>query len=193
MATMTVEQFVNATIQWGTARNPTFKLNWPVKGGWEGWVQVDLTGFILSVDPTCDILREYPIFTSPYMRTDLLLNSTAFTDAQIPVEIKAESFENRMDPFLQGILKDIQKLNEDRNTDFSECTCIMMAIPFSPQSAQAVLSIQEGGHNIFTLVYVGEVAIAIAVYTEAGGWIPARQASVSLSDMTPEPVASPLR
>lgn len=176
MATISVEQFVAASIQWATKRNDQLKYNWPVKGGWEGWIQVDLTAYILSVESSIEILREQPIFTSPYQRVDLLLNTSLQTDDQIVVEIKAESFENRMNPFINGIREDIRKLNEDRNTDFSECTCIMMALPFNQQSLDSVLEIEQDGHRIFRNLYTGEVALAFAVYTEQTGWIPASQA-----------------
>lgn len=172
MTTINVEQFVNATIGWANARNNQFSFNWPVKGGWEAWIQVDLTGYILSQDSTIEILREQPIYTNPRMRVDLLLNTTLPTDDQIPVEIKAESFQNRMDPFINGVRDDLNKLNDERNTDFSESTSIMMAVPFSPESLNAVMQIEYDGHRIFRNVFTGEVAIAIAVYTEADGWLP---------------------
>ncbi len=171
MTTINVDQFVNATINWATARNGQFKFNWPVKGGWEAWIQVDLTAFILSQDSTIEILREQPIYTNSRKQVDLLLNTTLETDDQIPVEIKAESFENRMNPFINGVQKDLNRLNEERNDDFSECTCIMMAVPFSPQSLEAVMQIERDEHQIFRTVFTGEVAIAIAVYTAADGWL----------------------
>ena len=172
MATISVELFIGYIAEWATARNKQFNYNWPVKGGWEGWLQVDLVAYILWKDSTAEILREQQIYTSPYMRTDLLLNTALSTDDQIPVEIKVESFENKMDPFITGVSDDILKLNTERNTNFSECTCVMVAVPFSTQSLQAVLGISEGGHPIFVPVFLGEIAVAVAVYTEAGGWLP---------------------
>ncbi len=103
---------------------------------------------------------------------DLLLNTTLPTDDQIPVEIKAESFQNRMDPFVNGVRDDFNKLNYERNTDFSESTCIIMAVPFNRNSLNAVVQLQYDRHRIFRTVFTGEVAIAIAVYTEADGWLP---------------------
>lgn len=173
MTTININQFTAGVIEWATMRNTQFKFNWPVKGGWEGWIQVDLTAYLLSKDSTLEILREQPIFDSPYKRVDLLLNTTLETDDQIPVEIKAESFENRMDPFVNGIREDMRKLKEDRNTNFSQCTCIMMALPFNQESLDAVLAVEENGHQIFRTIFLKEVAITVAIYTEADGWLPA--------------------
>lgn len=176
MSTITVDGFVTGTIQWAQARNQQFRFNWPVKGGWESWVQVDLTAYLLAQESTLEILREQRIYTG-LQKVDLLLNTDQATDDQIPVEIKAESFENRMDPFVQGVRDDIEKLSQERNADFSECTSIMLALPFSQQSLDAVLRIQADGHAIFTSVYIGEVAVAVAVYTERDGWLPSRQSA----------------
>ncbi len=175
MTIVTVEQFFGAAVEWAQNRNGQFQYYWPVKGGWEAWIQVDLTGYILARDSTIEIMREQPIFANPRQRVDLLLNTTLQTDDQVAVEIKAESFENRMNPFIAGIREDIRKLNEDRNSDYSECVCIMMALPFSPESLSSVLEITENGHRIFQTIYKGEVAIACALYTEQTGWIPAGQ------------------
>ena len=174
MTTLTVEQFAGLVADWARRRDGQFKYNWPVKGGWEGWVQVDLTAYVLSTDPTVEILREQPIYTGPGMRTDLLLNTNLDTDAQLPVEIKAESFENREAGFIAEVLKDLTKLNDDRNANYSESTCMMLAIPFNEQSLANVEAIQMDGHRIFVRVYVGEVACTVAVYTEQGGWLPAK-------------------
>jgi hypothetical protein len=170
MATITVEQFVGQIVAWAGRRDGQFKYNWPVKGGWEGWVQVDLTAYILSQDSTVEILREQPVFTSPYMRCDLLLNAALDTDYRIPVEIKAESFENR-GAFITEVRADIDKLNTERNADYSESTCVVLAMPFSQESLSRLLEITQDGHRIFAAVYIGEVACAIAVWTEVAGWL----------------------
>ncbi|HUY46695.1 MAG TPA: hypothetical protein VMV92_13325 [Streptosporangiaceae bacterium] len=171
MSSLTVDQFAALVVDWSKRRNDQLKFNWPVKGGWEGWIQVDLTAFVLSVDSTADILREQPIYSSPGKRTDLLLNTTLDTDAQIPVEIKAESFENRGPGFVSGVLADLSKLNDERNTNYSESTCIMLAVPFSQESRDQVEAIEFDGHRIFVRIFQGEVACAIAVWTEVDGWL----------------------
>lgn len=177
MATISIEQFAEGACRWAKARNGQFKYNWPVKGGWEGWIQVDLVAYLLSLDSTLEILREQQIFTSPYMKVDLLLNTTLPTEERTAVEIKAESFEQRGTPFINGIVEDIRKLDEDRNTDYSECPCVMLAMPFSQESLDRVLAIQQGGHRIFRNLYLGEVAMTFAVYTEQTGWIPAAESA----------------
>lgn len=171
MVAITVDQFIDHVIAWAQDRAVQFKFNWPVKGGWEGWIQVDLTAYLLNIDSAYEILREQPIYADPRQRVDLLLNASMGGDCVIPVEIKAESFENRMGPFISGTKNDIRKLNDDRNTDYSETTCVMISIPFSQESLKAISEIEEDGHRIFRTIYVGEVAIAVAIYTEASGWL----------------------
>jgi len=161
MSPLTVDQFATLTVEWAKARNSQFKYNWPVKGGWEGWVQVDLTGYILAMVPTAEILREQPIYTEG-RRVDLLLNDTLPGKDQIPVEIKAESFENRAN-FIPGLLQDLTKINDGRIPAYRESTCVALAIPFSPESMQQVEAIEVSGYRIFRRIYVGEVACLVAV------------------------------
>jgi hypothetical protein len=52
MTTINFNQFLGYVRDWARLRDPNFKYYWPVKGGWEGWVQVDLTAYILTVNPT---------------------------------------------------------------------------------------------------------------------------------------------
>lgn len=163
-------QFLVEVTDWATARNSEFRFNWPVKGGWEGWIQVDLTGRILVRDSTIEILREQPIYVDRRKRADLLLNTTATTEHQIPVEIKAESWENRAN-FISGVLADLMKLNDERDPDFANSTCVMLAVPFSPESHAAVKAIRRDGHPIFRDLWVGEVACCATVWTQADGWI----------------------
>jgi hypothetical protein len=170
MTTINVDTFLSDTLQWAQARNQQFRFNWPVKGGWEGWIQVDLTAFILSLDSTAEILREQPIYTSTQKRTDLLLNTSLTAREQIPVEIKAESFENR-GAFVGGVVDDIEKLNLERNRNYSQATCIMLALPFSPESLDRVMAIQQDGHAIFVRFFVGEVACVAAVWVASMGWL----------------------
>ncbi|KAA3610703.1 MAG: hypothetical protein D8M58_20905 [Calditrichaeota bacterium] len=170
MSNLSVQQFSDAVTQWAGRRNGQFKYNWTVNGGWEGWIQVDLTAYILSVDSRIEILREQSIFTSSRKKVDLLLNVDLDTDYQIPVEIKAESFFNR-NRFVSGVNGDLKKLNDERNTDFSESTSIMLALPFSQGAVDRVLSITWENHRIFRSIFTGEVACLMAVWTEPDGWL----------------------
>lgn len=169
MSSLNPQQFVDAVIQWANARNAQFKFNWPVKGGWEGWVQVDLTGFILATDGSIDILREQPIYKNPFQRTDLLLNTNLPKAEQIPVEIKAESFENHAQ-FFNGVNADVAKLTNERNIDYAQSVAVMLAIPFSPEGYQQVLDLTVNGQRIFTAVFIGEVACLMAIWQD-GNWV----------------------
>src|SRR3954469_9218286 len=95
MTTINTGQFTDAVRAWCTVRDQSFRFYWPVKGGWEGWIQVDLTAFIISQLPTLEILREQPIYRNNRQKVDLLINADQDPDNQIAVELKAQSFENR--------------------------------------------------------------------------------------------------
>lgn len=173
MATITHDEFVNYATQWVQQRQAQIQYNWPVKGGWEGWAQVDLTAYILSLNSTFDILREQRIYTAPRKKTDLLLNGDLGPVAQIPVEIKTESAEN-VAGFLPGVIKDLNKLDGQRRPAYQNSTCVSMALAFSPESVALVQNIQRGGQKIFVNCYQSsEVALLLATWTATTGWVPA--------------------
>jgi hypothetical protein len=162
--------FRQAVINWAVARNGTFQYNWVVKGGWEGWVQVDLVADILSVNTTYDILREQPVYTNARKKTDLLLNADLNTDFQIPVEIKAQSWYNRAG-FLPGVEEDLDKLDDERSANYRDSDCVMFGIAFEQGALDGMLAIERGGHTIFDQIYFdGEVAICMATWTKLEGW-----------------------
>jgi hypothetical protein len=169
MTTMNVDNFVAAIQQWAAFRNDQFRHYWPVKGGWEGWVQVDLTAFILSHDPTVEILREQPIFRNPRRQVDLLLNAYQPPAQQIAVEIKAQSLENQ-GSFVDGVVKDLEKL--DRVNDaYTDTTRMVVGLPFSRPALDETLGLEIDDHRIFLEVFRGEVAVVAAVWTADRGWI----------------------
>ncbi|MEV1120054.1 hypothetical protein AB0I91_33815 [Actinosynnema sp. NPDC049800] len=169
MSHIDVLQFIGAIQGWARQRDGQFKYNWPVKGGWEGWIQVDLTASILTAAPTAEILREQPVYTNTRQRCDLLLNTTAAPDAQVIVELKAESWHNRA-AFVPGVIDDLDKLQQSVSPAYAGSNRVMLAMPFSQPSYQDVLGIQIDGHRIFSAVHVGEVACLVAVRT-AQGWL----------------------
>jgi hypothetical protein len=166
---MNVADFINCTRDWASRRNAQFKFNWPVKGGWEGWIQVDLTAYILTLDSTVEILREQPIYQNARRKCDLLLNADSLPANQIPVEIKAESWNNR-DNFVDEVLADLDKFDE-RNPAYQNSTCVMLTLPFDQPSLDEVLGIEEDGHEIFRAFFIGEVACVAAVWVAGQGWL----------------------
>ena len=170
--TVSVGQLSLGMQDWAAKRNKAFQYYWPVKGGWEGWIQVDLIAYFISLDSTLEILREQPIYLAAQKRVDLLVNTSLDADYQIPVEIKAESFENRAQ-FLAGVNADLVKLDQERNATFKNSTSGMLAISFSPESVQKILGITANGQKIFKSIFMGEVACLFAVWKQAGGWQPA--------------------
>lgn len=189
MTSINVDQFAVAITQWARARNNQFARNWPVKGGWEGWVQVDLTAHILAVDSSIDILREQPVYANNRQRCDLLLNSNDVPAGQIPVEIKAESFDNS-GRFINGVEDDLDKF-DGRNGAYLNSTCVMLAMPFSQGSYDELLALQRGGHRIFHSIFVGEVACAMAVWSAGHGWLSPTQVPAAEATGTLAPPASP--
>jgi hypothetical protein len=163
MTTMNVEQVVTAVREWAAARNAQFKYYWPVKGGWEGWVQVDLTAFILAHDSTEEILREQPIFPNARQRVDLLINADQRPAQQVGVEIKAQSFDNA-GRFIAGVDDDLAKL-ENVDDAYHASTRVMVAIAFNQATLDELLGIEKDRHRVFWTVYTGEVAVAIAIRT----------------------------
>ncbi|BCJ37474.1 hypothetical protein Athai_49770 [Actinocatenispora thailandica] len=184
MTTITVDQFAVASTQWARLRNGQFARNWPVKGGWEGWVQVDLTAHIIAADSRIDILREQPVYANNRQRCDLLLNADEVPADQIPVEIKAESFDNR-GRFINGVEEDLDKF-DGRDGAYLNSTCVMLAIPFSQGGYDELLALQRGGHRIFHSIFIGEVACVMAVWMPGRGWlsptqVPAAEATGKLA------------
>lgn len=173
MSTISVNQFLKETITWAKIRNDQFKYYWPVKGGWEGWIQVDLVAHLLAIDNTLEVSREQPIFNNAAQRVDLLLNSDQLAEHQIPVEIKAESFYNRANPFVRGLRNDYHKLEYNLPYAFSNSSRVVLAFPFNQQSLNEVLEIRDiHNHNqpIFSTLYIGEVALCATVYDAGRGW-----------------------
>ncbi|HEY3506469.1 MAG TPA: hypothetical protein VGN37_27230 [Actinocatenispora sp.] len=173
MTTINVDQFGRAVIDWAGRRGGQFASNWPVKGGWEGWIQVDLTAHILSADSAIDILREQPVFANSRQRCDLLLNTNQMPAHQIVVELKAQSFDNR-DRFITGVESDLDKFNT-LDYAYQRSTCVMLAMPFSPESLAELLGVERSGHRIFQTIFIGEVACAVAIRTADHGWLSPNQ------------------
>jgi len=171
MAIINVTEFVDSIRGWAANRGSQFKYNWPVKGGWEGWIQVDLTGFILTVNPTVEILREQPVYANTRQRCDLLLNAKSEPHRQIIVEIKAESLNN-WENFITGVVDDLDKLDSAVGLAYQKTDRVMLAMPFNPPSYEELMALQMDGHKIFAAVYLGggDVACAVAIRT-ATGWL----------------------
>ena len=110
--TLTYDQYAELLLRWCEFRGDSLKNYFPLKGGWEAWVQADYAAFVLTWNSTVDILREVPIYVNRRQRCDWLFNNTDPTVTQkIAIEIKCQSFDNR-DAFTAGVGEDIAKLNQ---------------------------------------------------------------------------------
>lgn len=165
MTIIALDNFIGSVMNWATQNATRFQYFWPLKGGWEGWIQAEISAYILQQDNTIEILREQHIYENPRKSLDLLLNSLEASYNQILIEIKAESFENR-DAFIVGVEDDLNKLENERRPEYKDSTCIMLAVAFDPYSANRLLAIQRQDKRIFTSIYVdkaNEVIIAVAL------------------------------
>ena len=181
MTTISARQFIQATTDWVTPRDKLIGYNWPVNGGWEGWIQVDETAYLLSRDSALEVLREQHVYTNPRKRCDLLLNYSARTENQVVIEIKAQSLGNTPS-FMADVVKDLDKLNE-LTDDYQEATCLVMVVVFQQAMLQQVQAIERQARRIFGVTYHSkEVAICFAEWTSEDGWT----AAPSIADGSPD-------
>jgi hypothetical protein len=154
--TLTYAQYKDYLIEWCKARGATFKYFFPLKGGWEAWVQADYAAFVLSKNSAYDILREVAIYKNNYQRVDWLFNNNDVVAQKIAVEIKCQSFENH-DSFIAGVGADIDKLAQDNlKLSFQTCQTGVMGIYFEEKARTWMLA------NEFTELFNnGEVGCAI--------------------------------
>ncbi len=95
---------------WAQKYENQFKLYYPLKGGWEAWVQTSVAGYIINDNSTIDILREQLIFYGTQQKVDWLLNDAdQSVTNKIAIELKCQSIENQKN-FTSGLEADIAKL-----------------------------------------------------------------------------------
>lgn len=154
---LTYDQYASYLIDWCNDRGPTFKYYFPLKGGWELWVQADFAAYVLAKDSTYDILREVQIYKDVYQRVDMLFNENAplVTD-KIAIEIKCQTFLSQND-FIAGVGADIAKLAQPKlKVQFQTCQTGVLGIYFTQQAHDWLVT------NNFTIIYnYGEVGCAI--------------------------------
>jgi hypothetical protein len=134
---ITYDQYANFLLEWCKFRGDSLKNYFPLKGGWEAWVQADYAAYVLSYDSTVDILREVPIYNNAQQRCDWLYNNTSVnvTD-KIAIEIKCQSFDNR-DAFTAGVAADIAKLNQNNiRPSFKTCQTGVLGLFFTNEAKQ---------------------------------------------------------
>jgi hypothetical protein len=173
MTLVTVEALKALSIAWAGARGAGFAYNFPVKGGWEGWCQVDLVAFVLARDSTYDIVREQPNVLDAGQRVDLLANAQQQPEEQVIVEMKAESLSNQA-AFVGGVSSDVDKLSNGRRQPWQRSRCAVLAIAFSPQGVRGVEDIARGV-RIFSRIAQGaqgEFALLMTAWEARGGWMP---------------------
>ena len=158
-------------VQWAASRNCAFKHYWPVKGGWEGWIQVDLAASILKADNSIHVLRDQPIYCTND-RVDLLLNASSL-GKQVAMEIKAQSFDNR-GKFALAVQEDMNRLTFQRDDKFSRADCLMLALPFDRIALDQVLAMEWRNRRVFRnfsgFIEKPEIACCMAAWNSASEW-----------------------
>ena len=155
--TLTYDQFRTFLEQWALYRRDEFQYYFPLKGGWEQWVQADYAAYVLRQSSTFDILREVAVYQNPYQRVDWLFNNDDMDVAKkIAVEIKCQSFNN-WDAFIAGVQADMEKVDQDNLADeFQGCTTVVMGIYFENIARNWMK--RNGFNEIFIN---GEIGVAI--------------------------------
>lgn len=135
--TITYDQYAELLIRWCKFRGDSLKNYFPLKGGWEAWVQADYAAYVLEWDSTVDILREVPIYKNGRQRVDWLFNNTDPAVAKkMAIEIKCQSFDNR-DAFTAGVAADALKLAQDNlNPAFQTCQTGVLALFFTEEAGR---------------------------------------------------------
>jgi len=133
---ITYDQYAAYLLNWCEYRGNEFRYYFPLKWGWEAWVQADYAAFVLRQDSTVDILREESIYTDPYQRVDLLINNNAPAVPQkIAIEIKCQTFLGR-NTFVNGIASDISKLAQNKISTpyFRGCQTGVLGLYFTEEA-----------------------------------------------------------
>ena len=122
---------------WFQEYEKQFKLYYPLKGGWEAWVQASVAAYIIEDNSTVDILREQLVFYGSQQKVDWLLNdSYQSVDSKIAIELKCQSFENEK-KFTSGLESDIAKLAEaNLKVVYRGCQTVVVGICFTNAALQ---------------------------------------------------------
>jgi hypothetical protein len=109
-----------------------------IEGGWEYWIQIDFPAWLdVNYNTQYDFRREVTGIL-PSGRLDWLVNSQGFGGQLTAVEIKAQTHKYQNTPFVQDVLKDIEKLSA---LDLSYTKIMLAAV------------IDNGAYSILTTQY----------------------------------------
>lgn len=78
------------------------------KGGWEGWVQVELAMWLTSRG--YNVIRENRIYDYNYYRADLIINENVNPNNLIVIEIKCQSVLSTEKHVIEGFCNDVNRL-----------------------------------------------------------------------------------
>ncbi len=142
---------------WARKSENQFKLYYPLKGGWEAWVQASVAAYIINDNSKIDILREQLIFYGTQQKVDWLLNDAdPSVTHKIAIELKCESIENRKN-FASGLEADIAKLAEaNLKANYRGCRTAVIGLCFTSAALDWM-----GTKNFKILHKTGDTAIGL--------------------------------
>lgn len=170
-------QLTTAVQSWAEFRNDELPLYWQVRGGYESWVQVDLTAFILRKESTIEISREQHVFIGAREQVDLLVNADSIFGATaghaVCVMLACQSLDNYQS-FVPGILLRLGQLRvENRALRFRESACVMLAIAFGAEAIDALQKLEFEDRVIFHRIHnSSQLTVFMATWEPESGWIP---------------------
>lgn len=122
-----LNNFINTKL--GVESNST---KYALKGGWEGWVQVELAEYLNRINLKNLNEREQAVYTNARQRSDLVLNTGHHTYI---FEMKCESImqtdtDGNRNKWVQALQADLTKL---RNTNVQGATGLLLLVIVTPE------------------------------------------------------------
>jgi hypothetical protein len=126
------EEFLGAVVAWAATNEEQIKSKWVQKGGWEGWVQGEIFSFVVKNNPSVNIQREHPVYTSTRKAADFVLNDNGNASQKVIVELKAQSWNNRKN-FVPELEKDTKKLIKELHSRYNGSTLLVVGLYFTDE------------------------------------------------------------
>lgn len=119
-----------------------------LKGGWEGWLQVELA---LALGEEVDVLREAHSYADAHQRSDLS-NLTANVD--VIIEVKCESAHRPPEKFVASVVDDYLKLQE-----LSQNRYAVLVVVATNDTLKGIRHILEDGYLVSGLTRTPQLVL----------------------------------
>ncbi|KAK7459554.1 hypothetical protein VKT23_009537 [Stygiomarasmius scandens] len=142
---------MNAIVDWGNANGPKLEGAYKLKGGWEGWTQVELALVLKKMfeqsnaGAAIEVTREDPVYSGGNQRSDLLITTRNgaqhFTNM---FELKCEGIANAAN-FVGQVRDDCTKVDSGViNAAYRPCKAWVVAFSVTKNLG----NLQVGGRNL---------------------------------------------